>query len=158
VKPRKPIPYKLKATLQKEIGSVCPFCTNKDVQHFEIHHIDEKPENNEASNLLMLCPTCHSKITKGDIKLKEVIDTKIKFSKPKREIPKELKDLAEEAWENRNNAFYKKAFEQVEIGIAKSKLLDDEYSEAYFNSILATILHEKYQRTDEAIAIKLNCI
>ncbi|HYM93850.1 MAG TPA: hypothetical protein VET23_06910 [Chitinophagaceae bacterium] len=84
--------------------------------------------------------------------------TKDKLPKPKREIPKELKDLAEEAWGNRNNAFYEKAIEQVEIGIAKSKLLHDEYSEAYFNSILATILHEKYQRTDEAIAIELNCI
>lgn len=64
---RKAIPTKMKALLQKEINSECPFCGNQDVGHFHVHHIDENPENNDRANLLMLCPTCHSKITKGDI-------------------------------------------------------------------------------------------
>lgn len=68
---------KLKANLQKEIGSICPFCENDEVGHFEIHHIDENPSNNEISNLLMLCPICHSKITKGDIAELEVYKKKI---------------------------------------------------------------------------------
>ncbi len=63
---------KVRAELQKEIASVCPFCDSRDVGHFEIHHIDENPSNNDFRNLLLVCPTCHSKITKGDITLDEV--------------------------------------------------------------------------------------
>ena len=48
---------KVRAILQKEIGSVCPFCQNDDVGHFEIHHIDENPTNNEIGNLLLLLTT-----------------------------------------------------------------------------------------------------
>lgn len=69
---RKTIPYKIKALLQKEINSKCPFCDNKDVGHFQIHHIDENPSNNEFDNLLMLCPICHSKITKKEMTTKDV--------------------------------------------------------------------------------------
>ena len=68
---------KVRAILQKEIGSVCPFCQNDDVGHFEIHHIDENPTNNEIGNLLLLCPTCHSKITKGDITSIDVYKKKL---------------------------------------------------------------------------------
>lgn len=75
-KKRKSIPPKIKALLQKEINSSCPFCSNDDVGHFQVHHIDENVENNEIDNLLMLCPTCHSKITKKDILEKEVIRIK----------------------------------------------------------------------------------
>jgi hypothetical protein len=71
-KKRKSIPLKTKALLQKEINSSCPFCSNDDVGHFQVHHIDENPENNEMENLLMVCPTCHSKITKLDISFEEV--------------------------------------------------------------------------------------
>lgn len=77
IKKRKSIPAKTKALLQKEINSICPFCPNDDVGHFQIHHIDENPENNEINNLLMLCPTCHSKITKGDISNDTVIELKV---------------------------------------------------------------------------------
>ncbi|PKB15222.1 HNH endonuclease [Flavobacterium sp. 5] len=76
-KKRRPaIPQKTKALLQKEIKSKCPICPSEDVEHFQIHHIDENPENNNFENLLMLCPTCHSKITKKDISEEEVIEYK----------------------------------------------------------------------------------
>ncbi|WP_422350903.1 HNH endonuclease signature motif containing protein [Flagellimonas sp.] len=68
---------KVRSQLQKEIASVCPFCDSGDVGHFEIHHIDENPSNHVCENLLLLCPTCHSKITKGDIPQQQVIDKKI---------------------------------------------------------------------------------
>lgn len=42
----------------------------------QFHHIDENPENNDLANLLMLCPTCHLKITKGDISRSDVENTK----------------------------------------------------------------------------------
>jgi hypothetical protein len=80
-KKRVPIPNKIKALLQKEIQSICPFCPSEDVDHFEIHHIDENPENNSFENLLMLCPLCHSKITKGDILIEAVIIKKTSIQK-----------------------------------------------------------------------------
>jgi len=63
---------KLRAELQQEIESKCPFCESMEVGHFEIHHLDENPGNHEMTNLLLLCPTCHSKITKGDISCDDV--------------------------------------------------------------------------------------
>lgn len=71
-KARKSIPQKTKSLLQQEINSQCPICDNQNVDHFEIHHIDGNPENNSPDNLLMLCPICHSKVTKGDISEEEV--------------------------------------------------------------------------------------
>lgn len=71
-KKRVPVQPKIKALLQQEVDSKCPFCENGDVDHFETHHIDENPSNNDFANLLFLCPICHSKITKGDITKKEV--------------------------------------------------------------------------------------
>lgn len=47
---RIPQENKIRAELQKEIGSSCPFCENTEVGHFEIHHIDENPSNNEIGN------------------------------------------------------------------------------------------------------------
>lgn len=71
---------KVRAELQQEINSVCPFCTEKAVGHFQIHHIDENPTNHQIDNLILLCPTCHSKITKGDITHKEVVSMKTQIS------------------------------------------------------------------------------
>ncbi|MBB5439171.1 hypothetical protein HDC92_002858 [Pedobacter sp. AK017] len=72
---------KVRAELQQEINSKCPFCLGTDVGHFQIHHIDEDPSNNGMDNLFLLCPTCHSKITKGDISLGQVISVKAKITK-----------------------------------------------------------------------------
>ncbi len=79
-KTRPKILPKTKAKLQQEIHSECPFCQNQDVGCFEVHHIDENPENNDLKNLLMICPNCHTKITKGDI-----IEEKVR--KIKNELP-----------------------------------------------------------------------
>lgn len=67
---------KIRAILQQEINSKCPFCENLDVGHFQIHHIDENPDNNVEENLILICPTCHSKITKRDISIEEVVKIK----------------------------------------------------------------------------------
>lgn len=75
MKKRPKISPKTKAILQKEINSECPICQNQEVEYFEIHHIDENPENNVLTNLLLLCSNCHTKITKGDIseyKIKQI--------------------------------------------------------------------------------------
>lgn len=78
---RIPKENKIRAELQKEIGSTCPFCENTEVGHFEIHHIDENPSHNEIVNLLLLCRICHSKITKGDFSQIEVYKKKIELLK-----------------------------------------------------------------------------
>ncbi|KYG72176.1 HNH endonuclease [Roseivirga ehrenbergii] len=68
-KQRKSIPQLIKkrSILQKEIESRCPICNSDDPEHFQIHHIDEDPSHNAIGNLILVCPTCHSKITKGDL-------------------------------------------------------------------------------------------
>ncbi|MCW5205465.1 HNH endonuclease [Desulfobulbus sp. F5] len=86
MKKRPRIIQKAKSLLQKEISSICPFCGNEDVDHFHFHHIDENPENNDMLNLLMLCPICHSKITKGDITREDV-------ERKKRDISTNQKDV-----------------------------------------------------------------
>lgn len=78
---RKMISNKIRALLQKEISSKCPFCANGDVDHFEVHHIDSNNENNDITNLIMLCPICHSKITKGDIPMHDVVEMKANISR-----------------------------------------------------------------------------
>lgn len=57
---------RIRAELQKEIGSRCPFCTSTDVGHFQIHHIDEDNCNHLYENLILLCSMCHSKFTKRE--------------------------------------------------------------------------------------------
>jgi hypothetical protein len=106
---RIPIPNKVRALLQKEINSICALCPSQDVDHFEIHHIDENPSNNIISNLLMVCPTCHSKITKGDISRQVVIEKKISLQ---RNVDLEIVQVIIDAncsWENQHHpyAFYK---------------------------------------------------
>lgn len=75
-KRRVKVPEKIRAKLQQEIESKCPLCADQNVDHFEVHHLDENPENNEFWNLLMLCRNCHSKITKRDISVEEAFKVK----------------------------------------------------------------------------------
>jgi hypothetical protein len=82
-KKRVNIPPKTKRLLQKEINSICPFCPSSDVDHFEYHHIDGNPSNNEFGNLLMVCPTCHSKIEKADITKDAVFQKKYSLNNNK---------------------------------------------------------------------------
>lgn len=70
---RKQIPQRVRALLQKEIKSECPFCSITDIDCFEVHHIDGTNSNNTYSNLIMVCPTCHTKIEKGGISLNTVL-------------------------------------------------------------------------------------
>ena len=103
---RKSIPEKIKKILQREILSRCPFCSNEEVAHFEFHHIDENPENNDLLNLIMLCPICHSKITKGDIARQDV-----------EEIKKRLQVSTKEKQESKNNIIpFKAKFQNTVIG------------------------------------------
>ena len=58
------------------------FCCgwNEDERILEAHHVDENRANNKVSNLRLLCPTCHRKITLGyyklDLENKKLIEVK----------------------------------------------------------------------------------
>ncbi|MDF2188726.1 TonB family protein [Paraflavitalea sp. CAU 1676] len=92
---RKSIPYKIKVRLLKEVENHCPFCRNEDTEHLEFHHIDENKENSVFANLLAVCPTCHSKISKNDISMEQVVRLKEMLGLRKKErekfVPKEIK-------------------------------------------------------------------
>jgi HNH endonuclease len=38
---------------------------SEDARVLQVHHIDENRRNNDLSNLVVLCPTCHTKLTLG---------------------------------------------------------------------------------------------
>lgn len=65
-----------KYTLLQETGCKCPFCSTTEVSVFEIHHIDGDRSNSGIENLIILCPTCHTKVERGSITNEEVITTK----------------------------------------------------------------------------------
>lgn len=105
---RIPQETKVRAQLQQEINSGCPFCDNREVGHFQIHHIDENPQNNLVSNLILICPTCHSKITKGDISQKEVKNIKSQLPNLKIEfitVGIDSKNCSWTTYDNVPNAF-----------------------------------------------------
>ena len=43
------------------LGLDCVVRLTEDLEPL-IHHIDSNPRNNEISNLVLLCPKCHSKV------------------------------------------------------------------------------------------------
>ena len=56
----------------------CSCCGwDEDERILEVHHIDENRKNNSLENLIILCPTCHRKITLGyywlDLDNKEIV-------------------------------------------------------------------------------------
>lgn len=109
---RTPIPQlnKVRAVLQQEINSKCPFCNNEDVAHFDIHHIDKIRNNHKIENLLLVCKICHSKIHNDEILFQEVIDAKFK-AKSNNSIIQFISTTIDsencgwESYENMQNAF-----------------------------------------------------
>lgn len=47
--------------------AVCGWDEDEDI--LEVHHIDENREHNELSNLIILCPICHRKLSSHKYKL-----------------------------------------------------------------------------------------
>jgi hypothetical protein len=119
---------KTRSILQQEINSICPLCDNTEVGYFEIHHIDENRENSELSNLLLVCPTCHSKITKGDISRETVEKTKkgLLF-KQQIEIASITIDSDNCTWEKSDNvehAFYRNGSDKSPFPIISFSLIN----------------------------------
>lgn len=54
----------------KECPNICKICDwAEDKRILEVHHIDGNRNNNVITNLIILCPNCHAKITRGYYKL-----------------------------------------------------------------------------------------
>lgn len=60
---RSKIPTMVIKRIFQEAASCCAFCTESDVAALEIHHLNDDPKNNAQENLLLVCSSCHSKIT-----------------------------------------------------------------------------------------------
>ncbi|MEY2520545.1 MAG: hypothetical protein QOF24_2304 [Verrucomicrobiota bacterium] len=60
----------------QEAGARCVFCPERDVAALQVHHIDSDRTNNAFDNLILVCATCHTKITAGVISESEVITRK----------------------------------------------------------------------------------
>jgi len=76
VKKRKSIPRLTTKKLYQECGSTCSFCPERDVATFEVHHIDEDPSNSDLANLIIVCSSCHTRITKGVFSPTDVVTRK----------------------------------------------------------------------------------
>lgn len=75
-KPRKGVPALTQKRLLQESESHCPFCDETDVATFEYHHLDEDPSNNDFTNLIVACSSCHTRITRGIISTADVLTKK----------------------------------------------------------------------------------
>lgn len=72
MKKRISIPSQTQKRIYQESSSACALCREDDIATLEIHHIDEDPSNNEDENLLLVCASCHSRITQGAISQADV--------------------------------------------------------------------------------------
>jgi len=62
--------------LLQEADSQCPFCGDRDVSTIEFHHIDGDPSDNDLRNLIVVCSSCHTRITKGIISEADIVTKK----------------------------------------------------------------------------------
>jgi len=60
----------------QEANSKCGFCEEREIASLQIHHMDSDPANNMIGNLLVVCATCHTKITGGVISEADVLTKK----------------------------------------------------------------------------------
>ena len=62
--------YNYRKNAYRNYPHKCAVCGwNEDEDILEVHHIDENREHNELSNLIILCPTCHRKLSSHKYKL-----------------------------------------------------------------------------------------
>ena len=49
--------------------AICGYHDDDDISLLDVHHIDSNRENNDLSNLIIVCPNCHRKLTLKKYKL-----------------------------------------------------------------------------------------
>lgn len=73
---REPIPRSLRTDLLSRCEGKCEKCGlnfYKEGVKPHFHHIDGNPKNNKPSNLIVVCPNCHSKLHKWKVVKEEDI-------------------------------------------------------------------------------------
>jgi HNH endonuclease len=75
---RKTLPSRTTKLIFQESGSKCSFCDEAEVSALEIHHIVavEVGGSDGPENLLLVCSSCHSKITSGVVAQSDVVERK----------------------------------------------------------------------------------
>jgi len=75
---RKRLPSRTTKLIFQESSSKCSFCDEAEVSALEIHHIVtvEAGGSDGPENLVLVCSTCHSKITQGVIPQADVVERK----------------------------------------------------------------------------------
>jgi hypothetical protein len=142
---RKYISNKIRALLLKEINLKCPFCNSEDVQHFQVHHIDGNCSNNDCGNFIIICPTCHSKIEKGDIITARVKEVKASLTKTKAKLSAiELAEL-EQLKVNRE----RKKYEYMHSNEVRTDMINEW-------NILSQIVQEKCDSIKKVASINIS--
>ena len=83
-------PRTLEKRVFQEAGSKCAFCPECEVVALKIHHIDADPANNVFDNLVLVCATCHAKITRGVISAETVRLKKQQLAQPGKSASKPI--------------------------------------------------------------------
>jgi len=91
---RKAISEKTKKKIYQECGMACPMCGEDNINTFEIHHIQPYADsrNHDEGNLILLCSSCHAKVTTGEINENEVLRLKIALLNGKHQILNKAKE------------------------------------------------------------------
>lgn len=69
-------PTRTDKQVYQEAGSRCVFCSERDVSALQVHHIDSDRTKNAFENLILVCASCHAKITAGVIAEAQVVTRK----------------------------------------------------------------------------------
>lgn len=77
--------YRMRKKVLRRDGSKCRICGNREKIH--VHHIDRDKKNNDKTNLISVCASCHAKIhdpaTKTDdpqiLAFRSMLDSNMKF-------------------------------------------------------------------------------
>ncbi|MCA1600557.1 MAG: HNH endonuclease [Acidobacteria bacterium] len=75
---RDAIPSRTKKLIFQEARSQCSFCDESEVSALELHHIIsvENGGSNGPENLILVCSSCHSKITQSVMSQVDVVERK----------------------------------------------------------------------------------
>ena len=71
--PRPKRPARVDKLVWQEANSQCAFCPERDVSALQVHHVDSDRTNNAVENLILVCASCHTKITAGVISTADVM-------------------------------------------------------------------------------------
>ena len=70
------IPEKIKLEIRQQSGFGCVVCGSGIYEYEHIYPEFHEAENHDPNNMTLLCPTCHSKVTKGSLSKETVWKSK----------------------------------------------------------------------------------